>query len=108
MYIKLSVGSNEKLLGLVDRYSAKSASPQRSNCCINSQQIEPIVHFTHLLPSLCSGFPPFRGTTPFAKMHGKDQGSNSVKTPVSKVRPLVENSAHDRTPVSPGRTEGPR
>ncbi|KAI3364429.1 hypothetical protein L3Q82_011222 [Scortum barcoo] len=49
-----------------------------------------------------------RGVTPFAKVHGKDHGSHSAKPPVSKVRPLMEDSKEDKTPVSPGRSEGPR
>ncbi|XP_073349163.1 mitogen-activated protein kinase-binding protein 1-like [Pagrus major] len=35
----------------------------------------------------------------FAKVHGKDQGSLSPKPPVSKVRPMMEDSAEDKTPV---------
>ncbi|XP_049446421.1 mitogen-activated protein kinase-binding protein 1-like isoform X1 [Epinephelus fuscoguttatus] len=52
-----------------------------------------------------------RGMPPFGKVHGKEQGSHSAKPPVSKVRPLMEDSqsrnTDDKTPVSPGRMEGP-
>ncbi|XP_040920240.1 mitogen-activated protein kinase-binding protein 1-like [Toxotes jaculatrix] len=52
-----------------------------------------------------------RGVPVFAKVHGKEQGSHSPKPPVSKVRPLMEDdqsrNMEDKTPVSPGRTEGP-
>ncbi|XP_074471852.1 mitogen-activated protein kinase-binding protein 1-like isoform X1 [Sebastes fasciatus] len=52
-----------------------------------------------------------RGMSLFAKVHGKEQGSHSAKPPVSKVRPLMEDSqsrnTEDKTPVSPGRIEGP-
>ncbi|XP_059212335.1 mitogen-activated protein kinase-binding protein 1-like [Centropristis striata] len=52
-----------------------------------------------------------RSMPPFAKVHGKEQGSHSAKPPVSKVRPLMEDSQsrnmEDKTPVSPGRMEGP-
>ncbi|XP_070781678.1 mitogen-activated protein kinase-binding protein 1-like [Enoplosus armatus] len=52
-----------------------------------------------------------RGMPLFAKVHGKEQGSHFAKPPVSKVRPLMEdNQSRDtehKTPVSPGRSEGP-
>ncbi|XP_030260499.1 mitogen-activated protein kinase-binding protein 1-like [Sparus aurata] len=44
----------------------------------------------------------------FAKVHGKEQGSLSPKPPVSKVRPMMEDSAEDKTPASPDRSEGPK
>uniref|UniRef100_UPI0037E78C83 mitogen-activated protein kinase-binding protein 1-like n=1 Tax=Semicossyphus pulcher TaxID=241346 RepID=UPI0037E78C83 len=50
-----------------------------------------------------------RAMPPFAKVHGKEQGCNSAKPPVSKVRPMMDDSqsrnTEDKTPVSPGRTE---
>lgn len=52
--------------------------------------------------SLCRSFPLF------AKVHGKEQGSLSPKPPVSKVRPMMEDSAEDKTPASPDRSEGPK
>ncbi|XP_076612469.1 mitogen-activated protein kinase-binding protein 1-like isoform X2 [Chaetodon auriga] len=45
-----------------------------------------------------------RTISPFAKVHGKEQGSHSAKPPVSKVRPLMEDSTEDKTPASPGRS----
>ncbi|XP_068433202.1 mitogen-activated protein kinase-binding protein 1-like [Clinocottus analis] len=52
-----------------------------------------------------------RGAPLFSKVHGKEQGSLSSKPPVSKVRPLMDDNrsgnAADKSPVSPGRTEGP-
>lgn len=48
----------------------------------------------------------------FAKVHGKEEGGHSAKPPVSKVRPLMEDNQsrdmEDKTPVSPGRSEGPK
>nr|XP_046229931.1 mitogen-activated protein kinase-binding protein 1-like isoform X3 [Scatophagus argus] len=49
-----------------------------------------------------------RGMSPFDIVHGKEQESHSAKPPVSKVRPLMEGSTEDKTPVSPGRSEGPK
>ncbi|XP_068610167.1 mitogen-activated protein kinase-binding protein 1-like [Brachionichthys hirsutus] len=49
-----------------------------------------------------------RDTSPFTKMHEKEQGSFSAKPPVSKVRPLMEDSTGSRTPISPGRSKGPK
>ncbi|XP_029281921.1 LOW QUALITY PROTEIN: mitogen-activated protein kinase-binding protein 1-like [Cottoperca gobio] len=52
-----------------------------------------------------------RSMSLFAKVQGKEQGSHSAKPPVSKVRPLMEDSqsrsTEDNAPVSPGRNEGP-
>ncbi|XP_070705443.1 mitogen-activated protein kinase-binding protein 1-like [Pempheris klunzingeri] len=51
-----------------------------------------------------------RGMRPFAKLHGKEQSSHSAKPPVSKVRPLMEDSqsrnTEDKTPVSSGSSQG--
>ncbi|KAM3602699.1 uncharacterized protein V6R79_009223 [Siganus canaliculatus] len=47
-----------------------------------------------------------RCTSPFATVHGKEQSRLSAKPPVSKVRPLMEDSSEDRAPVSPGRSRG--
>ncbi|XP_044026188.1 mitogen-activated protein kinase-binding protein 1-like isoform X2 [Siniperca chuatsi] len=53
-----------------------------------------------------------RGMPLFAKVHGKEQGSHSAKPPVSKVQPLMEDNqsrdTEDKTPVSPGRSKGPK
>ncbi|XP_038582055.1 mitogen-activated protein kinase-binding protein 1-like isoform X2 [Micropterus salmoides] len=53
-----------------------------------------------------------RGMPVFAKVHGKEEGGHSAKPPVSKVRPLMEDNQsrdmEDKTPVSPGRSEGPK
>ncbi|XP_041661551.1 mitogen-activated protein kinase-binding protein 1-like [Cheilinus undulatus] len=53
-----------------------------------------------------------RAVPPFAKVHGKEQGSNSAKPPVSKVRPMMDDSqsrnTEDKTSVSPCRTLEPR
>ncbi|XP_047429397.1 mitogen-activated protein kinase-binding protein 1-like [Mugil cephalus] len=48
----------------------------------------------------------------FAKVNGKEQSSRSPRPPVSKVRPLMEDTesgnTEDKTPESLGRAEGPR
>ncbi|XP_051265541.1 mitogen-activated protein kinase-binding protein 1-like isoform X3 [Dicentrarchus labrax] len=49
-----------------------------------------------------------RSMPPFAKVHGKEPGSHFAKPPVSKVRPLIEDNTQDKTPVSPGRSKGPK
>ncbi|XP_060908400.1 mitogen-activated protein kinase-binding protein 1-like [Labrus mixtus] len=53
-----------------------------------------------------------RTVPPFAKVHGKEQGCNSAKPPVSKVRPMMDDSqsrnTEDKTPVSPTRIVEPR
>lgn len=47
----------------------------------------------------------------FAKANGKEQGGRSTKPPVSKVRPLMEDgisgNAENKSPVSPGKAQGP-
>ncbi|XP_034555870.1 mitogen-activated protein kinase-binding protein 1-like isoform X2 [Notolabrus celidotus] len=47
----------------------------------------------------------------FAKVQGKEQGCNSAKPPVSKVRPMMDDSqsrnTEDKTPVSPSRIAEP-
>ncbi|XP_071334910.1 mitogen-activated protein kinase-binding protein 1-like isoform X2 [Trachinotus anak] len=52
-----------------------------------------------------------RGVSMFSKVHGKEQSSHCAKPPVSKVRPLMEDSQsgnmEDETLVSPHRMEGP-
>lgn len=50
-------------------------------------------------------FPLRRAVTPFAKLHGKDQGDLCSKPPVSKVRPLIEDDRADKAPCG---LEGPR
>ncbi|XP_005449803.1 mitogen-activated protein kinase-binding protein 1 isoform X2 [Oreochromis niloticus] len=48
----------------------------------------------------------------FAKANGKEQGGCSIKPPVSKVRPLMEDgvsgNAENKSPVSPGKAQGPK
>ncbi|CAJ1077415.1 mitogen-activated protein kinase-binding protein 1-like isoform X2 [Xyrichtys novacula] len=53
-----------------------------------------------------------RAVPPFARVHGKEQGCNSAKPPVSKVRPMMDDSqsrdTEEKTPVSPARVSSPK